>query len=254
MFALCMWWLGMFLEALLLLQGLRTKLVSRYPLFYSYILVVFVQDIIRYIAFHWYFDSLYKPVYWATQFLCLTVGCLIIFEIYRIALQEFPGTAKMVRNLLGGAFLLIVARAILAFHAASDVWTQPREVRLELNLRMVQSTGILILVILFLWYGIPLARNLGGILLGYTVFVALSVVELAIIDQYKSQALDFWAIAQPVLYTTVLEIWIFRLWSADRAPGRNSRRMPPNDYDDLARSTSRALEEAHTRLGSAVRP
>lgn len=254
MFTLCMWWLGMFLEALLLIRALRTKLVSRYPLFYSYVFVVLVQDVIRYIARQWYSEDAYRIVYWPTQFLCLAMGSIVIFEIYRIVLQEFPGTAKMARNLLSGAFLIIFVRAILAFHADSYVWTRAGEVRLERDLRMVQSTGILILVLLFLWYGIPLARNVGGILLGYTVFVALSVVQLSIVNQYESRAQLFWEIAQPVLYNSALSIWTFRLWSADNTPVRSTRRITRNDYEELASSTTRSLEEARARLGSAVRP
>jgi len=251
-YSLGMWWLGMFLEAVLLVRGLRTRLIFRFPLFYSYLLVVLVQDVIRYIARQWYYD-VYKNVYWSTQYLCLVMGSLVIFEIYRIALQEFPGTARMARNLLRAALIFIFVTTMLSIGADTSSW-MVENVKLERDLRMVQSIGILILVALFLWYGVPLARNLGGILLGYTVFVALSVVQLSIVNRYESKAQPFWAIVQPILYTTALGIWIFRLWSDDAVTLKLQRGNRRGDYQDLLNSTNRSLEEARTRLGSAVRP
>src|SRR5579883_2493302 len=46
MFEHSLWWLGMLLEAAILIRGWREKLVSRFPLFYSYLLTVLIQDVI----------------------------------------------------------------------------------------------------------------------------------------------------------------------------------------------------------------
>jgi hypothetical protein len=182
------------------------------------------------------------------------MGLIVIFEIYRLALEAFPGTARMARNLLGAAFLGIFVKTLVTMHVDSPGWIKQTYVRLERDLRLVQSVAIIILVVMFLWYAIPLGRNLGAILAGYGTFVGLSVIQLTIVSHYESRAHHFWSIAQPVIYTTALGIWTLRLWSSDRVLEKSYRRGSECDYEELASATSRALKEARARLGSAVRP
>src|SRR5215469_1997970 len=253
MFAHFIVWLGMSLEATVLVRGQRAKLVSRFPLFYSYLLVVLVQDVIRYIAYIGY-PKLYPNIYWSTQFVSLVMGSIVIFEICRLALEDYPGAARMARNLLGLVFLGIFVKTLLTMNAASAAWLIQVYVRLERELRLVQSLAILTLIVVFLWHAIPLGRNLGAILLGYGTFVAMSVLQLTILNYFEYRAQHFWQIAQPVTYTAIVGMWVWKLWSADGLGARTPRRLAPSDYEELARSTHRSLEEARGRLGSAVRP
>jgi len=245
----------MVLEAAILMRGLRAKLISRFPLFYSYLLVVLIEDIIRYIAFLlWYPQRTYSNIYWATQFVSVVMGSLVIFEVSRLALQEYPGTARMARNLLGAMFLVIFAKTLLTMNAGAAAWMIQVYVRLERELRLVEAFAILTLLVVFLWYAVPMGRNLGAILLGYGTFIAMSVMQLTIVNHFELRAQHFWSIAQPVTYTAILGLWVWKLWSPDTAAMKSPRRIPGSDYEELASSTSRSLEEARTRLGSAVRP
>ena len=138
--------LGLSLEAILVAGGLRTKLAQRFPLFYSYVLFVFVQDVLRSIVYRWYSD-LYPNVYWVSQFVALVLGSIVVFEICRVGLREFPGTARMARNLLGVAFLGIFGRWLLELVPNSPAWPSVAYVDLERDLRAVQSVGLVILYI-----------------------------------------------------------------------------------------------------------
>jgi len=247
-------WLGMSLEAVILLRGLQTKLFLTFPLFYSYMLVVLLQDILRSIVYYFYPPAVYANIYWSTQFVSLVMGSIVIFEIYRLALQAYPGTARMARNLLGVVFLAIFVQPLVAMNAASATWMIQVYVRLERELRLVQSLAILTLIVVFFWYAIPLGRNLSGILVGYGTFVAMSVLQLSLVNHFEYRAVHFWGIAQPLTYTAIVGMWAWRLWSADGAAVRCPRRSAGSDYEELASSTNRSLEEARARLGSAVRP
>lgn len=252
MFAHFICWLGMSLEAMVLVRGLKARLVSRFPLFYSYLLVVLIQDVIRYIAYGWY-PKVYPNIYWSTQFVSLVMGSIVIFEICRVALEEYPGTARMARNLLGLVFLGIFAKTLATMNAASAAWMMQVYLRLERELRLVQSLAILTLIVVFLWHAIPLGRNLGAILLGYGTFVAMSVLQLTIVNHFQLRAQHFWEVAQPVTYTAIVGMWVWKLWSADGAAVRTPRALS-SDYEELANSTNRSLAGARRRLGSAVRP
>src|SRR6202035_4371678 len=100
-------WGGITLEVLLLVRGLKGKLASRYPVFYSYLSFVVFQDLLSFGVYRWY-RPYYPAVYWCTEFLALLFGCGVVFEIYRVGLSAFPGTARMARN----ALALVFAAAI----------------------------------------------------------------------------------------------------------------------------------------------
>jgi hypothetical protein len=245
----------MALEAVVLVRGVRAKLVSHFPLFYSYLLAVLIQDVIRYIATTWYSQEVYADVYWSTQWVSVVMGSILLFEIYRLALQDHPGTALVARNLLGAVFGAILVKTLLTTHISDQPWVISMYVKLERDLRFVQTVAILVLIVVFLWYAIPLGRNLSAIFLGYGVFVALSVLQLTVVDHYHDKAQTFWNLTQPITYVGVVVLWVVKLWSADPVTEKNRRRTPPNgDYGELASTTGRALEEARERLGSAVRP
>jgi len=236
-----------------LVRGLRAKLIGRFPLFYSYLLVVLIQDVIRFITTTWYSQEAYANVYWSTQWVSVVMGSILLFEIYQLALQDHPGTARVARNLLGVAFFGVLVRALLTVHLTLPSMLAGY-VELERELRFVQSVAVLVLIVVFLWYTIPLGRNLGAIFLGYGVFVALSVLQLTVVSHFQLKAQTFWNIAQPVTYVAVVVLWVVKLWSADPATEKSRSRITKGDYDDLAKATGRSLEEARSRLGSAVRP
>jgi hypothetical protein len=246
-------WLGIFLEAAVLIRGQRAKLVYRFPLFYSYLLVVLIQDIARYASWQWFPDS-YANLYWVTQFVSLVMGSLVVYEICRASLQEFPGTAKMAHILLITAFAGVFSNAVLTVRADIPLWLAGAYVKLERDLRAVQGLALIILVVIFVWYAIPFARNLGAIFIGYSTFVALSVVQLSLVNYYWHRAEPFWKIVQPASYLGVLGFWLVMLWSADGVAQKNKPKRPDDqDYGAIADSTTGLLDQARDRLGSAVR-
>src|ERR1700740_277793 len=169
-------WMGILLAVLLLVRGLQENLVHRFPVFYFYILFVVADDLLRYYIRVWH-SKHYFNVYWATQFICIVIGSAVLFEVYRVALRSFPGTARMARYVLLLIFGAVFAKALS--HPLGGVygWLAETSEELERNLRMVQAVAILALVALFLWYAIPFGKNLRGILLGYGLFVGLSIVQ-----------------------------------------------------------------------------
>src|SRR5260370_25346934 len=99
MLGLTIWWSGFALELLLLVRGFEGKLLARYPVFYVYILFVWMQSLLRFSIYHTR-PQLYLPVYWITEYSGVLIGCGVVFEIFRVGLAAYPGTARMARNLL----------------------------------------------------------------------------------------------------------------------------------------------------------
>ena len=114
------WWGGILLEFLLLLRGIQTKWVSRFPIFYSYHVFIFVESLLLFVVYRWAYPR-YEMAWWTCEFVGVLLGSLILFEVYRVALGQYPGTARMTRKLLGFVFAMAMAKALVG-HSYGAVW------------------------------------------------------------------------------------------------------------------------------------
>jgi hypothetical protein len=252
MLGLIIWWSGIGLETFLLVRGFVGKLWARYPVFYMYVSFVWLQSLLRFSIYHSR-PQYYSAIYWITEGIGVLAGCGVVFEIYRVGLAAYPGAARMARNLLGFVFVLAFTRAIV------DTWNDPRwwliasTMDLERLLRTVQSLAILALVLLFLFYAIPFGRNLRGILLGYGLFVGLSVIQLTFVTDSGSRFHKFWSYTSPGSYLFVLGLWAVHLWSHLPNPEPKRAVRLEEQYQRAAAATVQRLRAARGYLGKAVR-
>ena len=191
MISLLIWSLGVPLELALVLRGVRQGLLRRYPVFYSYIGFVFLNDFLVYaIRFT---PHVYLYFYWVTEFLGLVLGCLVLLEFYRVALKPYPGTARVARALLTLLFAVAMVKTIIKTASVPEWWFNATPAQVEGLLRVCQLVAILSLAALFLFYSIPFGENLRGILIGYGLFVTWSVVSLALVAAGVAKGGTFWS-------------------------------------------------------------
>jgi hypothetical protein len=244
-------WGGLAVELLLLVRGVQQKLVSRYPIFYSYILFIFASEIASQ-----FFDPAKHPYlffYWITEFLGLFLGCMIVFELYRIGLSEYPGTARKARAVLGVLFLIASLRTVIATAEVPLWWINATPAQVEGTLRVFEALAIISLVVLFLFYSIPFGRNLRGILLGYGIFVSWSVVCLTFASGGPDKSHSLWSYTYSASYVVALLVWAGHLWSYQPNP-QPVRAIPlEKEYLRMAAATQRRLEGARGYLAKAVR-
>lgn len=236
------------LESLLLFRGFRQRLTSRYPAFYCYIAFVLFQDPVCYFVDRW-MHPLYTPVYWTAEFLCVLLSCGIIFEIYRVGLAAYPGTARMARVALGLVFGIALVKALIS---DPRLWTEAPATTVESTLRTVQGVAIVAMVALFLFYSVPLGKNLRGIVMGYGLFVCWSVICLTFASLTGGKVHVLLAYLYPASYLLFLSICLRYLWSyqADKSP----EPADPADrgYGRVADATLRRLQDARGYLGKTV--
>ncbi|HVM74644.1 MAG TPA: hypothetical protein VMT75_03305 [Candidatus Saccharimonadales bacterium] len=217
MLTLIILWGGVALELVLIVRAIQGGLLRRFPLFYSYLTFVLLES---FLAWNLYrrAPELYASVYWYLQWVALLLGSLVIFEIYRIALKSYPGTARIARNLLLFVFALTFAKVLVNYSFGSVYWPATTTAELERNLRIVQGFAILAIAVVLLVYSIPRNRNLNGILIGYGLFVASSIVQLSLLSHAGSWFQKLVWYTGPVAYDVVLGIWTVALWSPAPEP------------------------------------
>ncbi len=247
------WWACIALEGLLLVRGLQSRLLARYPVFYAYLFFVCSQSLLRFSVYHSR-PQLYATVYWITEGLGILIGCGVVFEIYRVGLSAYPGTARLARNLLACVFLLAFAKGVVETGSNPQWWSTATAMDLELALRVVQALALMALVVLFLFYSIPFGRNLRGMLQGYALFIGESIIWLAFVSWGVGKFRAFWFHIHPGFYFVVLSVWAVHLWSYAPNPQPGGAVRLEEQYQRIAAATNRRLQEARAHLARAVRP
>jgi hypothetical protein len=232
---------------------LRGRLFAKYPLFYAYIICVASGDVLMYV-FYRFSPSHYTAAYWIVQFVTLIVGYGVILEILRQTLAKFPG-ANAFGTIVGFAALGIVfCIAIIQALATPDSFAVATTVELERDLRAVQAIFLVGIAAIISYYGITIGKNLRGMLFGYGLFIATSVMYLAMQSHEGSPFQAVLVIMQPFLYLVSLLIWVTALWSFHPNPAPQVDVQLEVDYEHLALRTRGMLGAMRSLLGKAARP
>jgi hypothetical protein len=253
MLSTAIWVLAIALETVLLVRAIRGKFLRHYALFYLYVVVVLIRDLVL-LPVYYLWAQIYGIAYWSSEFFSVLVGCGLVWEVYKVALARYPGSARMARQLLPLAFVFAISRVFVkAWNSAS--WTPGRTtLETERDLRIVQAALLISLVALFAYYAIPLGRNLKGIIYGYGLFLATTVVNLSLRD-YLGDKFQQWALyVQAVSYLLVLVVWCSALWSYAPIPESGLEQGLEVDYESLAGTTRRKLSSARAHLVRGMRP
>lgn len=236
------WWSGNVLEVLLLARGIQLNWMKRFPIFYSYHVFILLESLLLFGLYSWA-PRMYAPSWWTCQFVGILLGSLILFEIYRVALGRYPGTARMARNVLGFVFAMALAKALVGHSYGAFWWPAKTYAEVERNLRIVQAFAILALVIVIVAYRIPRGRHLKGIFAGYGLFVAFSVIELTL-STFFGKSFTY---TSAITYNLALCIWAVALWAPEKQEAMARTFAPSEDHLTLI---SRAKEELEpVRLG-----
>lgn len=247
------WVAGLVLESVLLVRALLGNFLKHYTLFYLYLISVLFPSASLFAVYHLW-PNFYSPAYWFTEFLNVLLGCALVWEVYKIALARYPGTARMARNVL--AFLFIFASTrIFVKGWNSPTWIPGKTLfEIERDLRIVQLALVAGLVVLFTCYAIPLGRNLKGVAYGYALFLCTSVINLTLRDDLGNGFQHFWKYMQPVCYLLVLGVWCLTLWSYVPIPEPTTEPRLEADYESLIAATKKKVRSARSSVLKAMRP
>ncbi len=235
-----LWWASNFLVCLLLARAIRGRYLLRYGVFYVYLSWVLLDSLISfylYVSRPW----AYETYYWNAQFLSVALGYGVIWEIYTQVLADYPGVARLGRSALLAIFVLLVSKTLA--QTISGQIGSPAEVPaiLERDFRTVQGLLLLILVVLVAYYAIPVGRNLKGMIVGYGLFVAVSIASLALRAELGRIFQSWWQYLQPAAYDGALLTWCISLWSYQPNPRAEVGIGIERDYENLATETAKAL-------------
>lgn len=246
-----LWVLGDVLLLLLFGLGVKRGLISKYWIFYAYIGFHVLGEVLR-VSAYFLATVEYLPIYWSTQFVSVAANYFVLWEIFRQVLRDYRGTAIIARRLVTAIFVVVLAKVLVP---ALFTRTGPFDghiISLERDFRAVQVVLLLVLQMLIAYYGIPLGRNLRGLILGQGLFVAASMAILAVRDYMGPSFQQFWAYAQQGCAVGTLLIWTHAFWSYAPNPKPMVTIDLEQDYAVLVRRTNLAFMKARSILLRAL--
>jgi hypothetical protein len=252
------WWSAIALEAVILLRASRTHLIRKYALFYSYIGLVLLADILRLCCYQ-FAPNLYSTFYWQTELATIVASYAVMLEIFRQSVRHNPGVARLTRNLLAIVFCLTLTYASL--NLLQDGFTSgftsslPRATAdMGRYFRYVEGALLLGMLWLFARYRIPFGRNLLGLTAGNAFWVGLNVLNLALWSLPGNGVSLLLRSLLPASYLVTLGIWCATLWSARPDPVQPAENEIERDYEVLAAKTRAILARTSNRLVRAMKP
>lgn len=243
---------GILLEVLVLFLGIRSKLLSKYPLFYVYSLCVLAVDVSSF-GVYGMGPPAYKSWYWITQLITLLIGYGVILEIVQKCLSAYAGAERLARYLILGVFSIVFS------FVALRAWNTPNWVpahsygELERDLRAVQAIVLAGVLGIVYYYGVPLGKNIKGIIFGYGLYIGTSVMNLAMRAYAGPSFHQTWSVILPWSYILSLLVWVQALWSFQPNPAAAQETMLESDYESLATRTRGVVGAMRSYLGRTAR-
>lgn len=247
------WWCGIVLELLVLFRGLQKRLVVRYPFFYLYTASVLFFSVPLYFLYFGHSGS-YPVWYWTQQFITLVTGYGLLLEIFHHVLSAWPGAERIARTVGTGFFVAVFGFCVLYPLITSKWSTAETIVEFERDLRTVQAVLLLAILAAISYYGLPIGRNMRGMIIGYGLYIGVSLSALAIRSHAGPSSYLAWYRIQPLSFNIAALIWVITLWRYEPNPQPSVRTRFEMDYESLAAKTRNMVGVMRSYLVRSARP
>jgi len=208
---------GFLLEGLLILRGARSRVFRVFPLFYSYIIYCFCCFLSNYLIY-WLGPQIYPSAYWIGYLVSILAEFMVLVEISDQIFRSLPAIRNLGRALTilisVGLGLLYILPTILGSASRSHPL-------LDFALRASVIKAIILAVLFYVarHYGSQLGRNVGGLMLGFSIYVAINVAVMASAKAFGSvlYAPIFWVML-PLASALCVLVWTISLWELAPMP------------------------------------
>jgi hypothetical protein len=225
-----LFWIGLAMEIMLTARLIAGRLFARYPFFFAHVCSVLAVTIAFY-ALILSDPQLYGRCYWIGQLLTMITGCGIILEILTHVLWPDAGTRRYAMALRWILYLAVGGIVTIYLWTPAILRDSVDNLNIERDFRSVQSFLLLAALALIFRRSLVMGRNMKGMFLGYGIYVAASLVILAVRSYAGPVAQHAWQIAQPFSYLVCVLIWLCAMWAYYPGPSATVAVRSSDDRD-----------------------
>jgi hypothetical protein len=236
------------LRLLILLRGYQARMIGTYVWFYTYIVSGLLLEAV--LGFVWYaHSSHYASLYWLFDFLSIAIGCGLVLEIFEHVLAPYAGAERFARIFCLITYGIIFVVAIVSPYVEGSVGIVSYQIGLERDVRGSQIFFFTVLLGIIFYYVIPLGRNMRGMIYGYGLYLATSLVALALRAYLGRDFNTVWRVVQPLSFDISLMIWLAAFWVYAPNPKPAKPGALEEDYEAIVAATKERIEALRSYLG-----
>lgn len=195
----------------LLLRGWQERSFRRFPLFYSYICFFVAISLLGFVVFYTA-PKHYAEVIWFCLMAMWLAEFAVLLEVSDHIFEPYPPIRRLGRLLTAGICTIF----FLAFILPSLLEHRSRTLALLDFTRSTSLTKALLILVLLATarlYQLPLGKNISGMLLGFSVYLAINVANMALAEKYGPAVYGpVFAVVGPLSVVLGLTIWNVALW------------------------------------------
>jgi len=233
------------LGAILLVRALQGKYLFNFAIFYSYIVYMVLSGALvtgLYLAR----SAHYPGAWWFRYLLGLLVEFAVVVEISDHLFSPYPAIRKLGRVLVAGIcitfFLLYVLPSLMEVRPASVTILD-----LAKRASVTKAAAIIILIAAARHYQFRLGKNIAGMMLGFSLYLAVNVANFAVAETYgRALYARAFAIVGPLSYALCLLVWTVSLWRYE--PVRQTNRELPETAEKVSEPLAVQLGRLDTAL------
>jgi hypothetical protein len=199
------------LEIALLARATRGGFLSKFPLFYSYIAYMLISGAIATGLYLWAPAS-YPSGAWFRLVFGLVVEFAVLAEVSDHIFRPYPAI-----HLLGRLLIVSLCIAFFSLYIFPSLAEARSSDYTILNLLKTTSLAKAAIIIALLAaarsYRLPLGLNISGMMLGFSIYLAVNVANFALAEHYGPALYGkTFSVVGPLSYTLALLVWTASLW------------------------------------------
>lgn len=208
---------SLILGGTLVLRARANGVFRAFPLFYSYIVYAFLATLAMYVIY-WVSPQKYSHAFWINYLINTLAEFAVLVEISDHIFKPFA----LLRQLGRATTVLITAFLGILYILPTIISSSRLSLALLGFVLRASVTKAIILGVLFYLarhYGSELGRNVAGLMIGFSIYVATTVAIMASAQAFGSAifARLFWFM-EPLAYGLCLLVWTISLWELATVP------------------------------------
>jgi hypothetical protein len=165
------------------------------------------------------FPHVYASAYWIYYLVTILIEFTVLVEISDQIFRSFPA----IRNLGRALTVMISAGLGLLYILPTILWSANRHVALlDFTLRTSVTKAIILIVLFYVarHYGLQIGRNVAGLMLGISIYVALNIAIMACDKAFASRlfAPILWFM-EPLATALCILVWTVSFWEPSPMAG-----------------------------------
>jgi len=234
----------------IIIRAVQRGILSSLWLFYSYLTYVLITGLLT-IGAYYLAPGSYPTVFWFRFFTTVIAEFAVLVQVGDNIFDPYPAIRQV------GRFLTVSIGVMFAalYIGPALLESAPRSlVILDLVVRSSVAKAAIVIALLAAarYFHIKLGKNVAGIMIGFTIYLALNTANFALAETYgRSQYSRTFATVGPLTQTLTFLVWAVALWEPQ--PDLLGNREVPGGQEGISEPLTRQLGRFNTALTRLLR-